>query len=272
MRYKQEMESGFTLFPLSVGELQESPAFLSPVASVVRAAMFMRAEAFSRRGSLPAGFAALALVCRMTEAEVEEHFALLTHGWELRADGRLHLPHISEAAESLEERFGDQLAVLSDSMFLAVGAKEEFELVPQDVVKARKVRRNHALPVDFAPDAASLQWMHSYGFVDEEARRWLIARMRDIFQGKLKTDWQATLRNLASSDRTQREVRAWRESQVLLRVGGGQISPAAARLKMVSGSAAEVRREQNRGSIEGAMARHFGASSSIDEMSPGVRT
>lgn len=265
------MESGFTLFPLSVGELQESPAFLSPVASVVRAAMFMRAEAFSRRGSLPSGFAALALVCRLTEAEVEEHFALLTHGWELRADGRLHLPHISEAAESLQERFGDQLAVLSESMFVAVGAKEEFELVPQEVVSARKVRRNHALPVDFAPDTTSLQWMHGYGFVDDESRRWLIARMRDIFQGKLKTDWQAALRNLASSDRTQREVRAWRENQLVSRAGAGQISPAAARLKMVSGSAAEVRREHNRGAIEGAMARHFGVAGAMDDMAPGVR-
>lgn len=175
-------------------------------------AMLHAAWASADQGKLVPSLEALAQITALSPEEVQEHFDVLTDGWELR-DGWLCNARLEEMSQSMQERFGPQLAVLRASWLAAAQpcgqAAEEFDLVPAEAVKAVKARGKTLLPRDFAMDATTYRHVVAVGYDTEERRGWLIQRFHDFAraQGRLQKDWQAALRNFSGSAITLREYR-----------------------------------------------------------------
>lgn len=202
--------------PIALGALQENPLFLSSNARLVRASLWMLEAAWRSNvpGSIPSSFGSLAMVTRLSEAEVQLHYADLTTGWELRDDGRLHHEDLSRLANSIDDQFGSQLDVLANGMAIAMQGVEAFELLPTEAVKKaskNRVKRGKAeIPNTFEPDATSLASLIKAGFVTEEYRQWLLEQFQDYAKSKglKQANWQATLRTYASSSITANAFRA----------------------------------------------------------------
>lgn len=197
--------------PISPSVLAESPFFLSKDARIVRAGFFMLDAAWRADlpGSIPSSFEALALITRLPEELVADNYVLLTAGWELEG-GRLHHLQMEAIAESVQERFGAQLAVVAESAILACqGGSVEFELMPSTEV-AKKKKGKHALPKDFLMDKATLERAAAEGFTTEETMTWLKHQFTDYAHSKdvRMANWQATCRNFLSNSYTADKFRS----------------------------------------------------------------
>ena len=160
-------------------------------------------------GTLPPSFEALANVTRLTQDEVAAHYEMLTDGWVLQDDGRLHHPQLEELAESIQERFGPELAVIADSAALACqGGTAEFELMPAEEVK-KKGRGKTAFPKVFAFDKTTLSAVVEEGYHTPELQAWLIEEVRNyaLAADKRQSNWQAVVRKFMGSSITREKFR-----------------------------------------------------------------
>lgn len=201
--------AGLPYLPVSMGDLQESPLFLSADARLVRAGLYMLDAAWRSAvpGSIPSAFNALAQHTRLSEAEVQAHYDLLTVGWELRQDGRLYHAKMAALCDGLDDRFGPQIDALSQGSVIAAQGADTFELVaPEAVAKAKKKRVAAVRGIDegFLPDAASVANIERAGYVSQEHKEWLLQLFIDyaLSKGVKQKGWQATFRNFASSSIT----------------------------------------------------------------------
>lgn len=195
--------------PLSLHTLSEAPFFASGDPCVVRAGFYMLEAAWrsSRPGSIPSSFSELATITRLAVDKVEQHYGVLTAGWELLEDGRLHHAQLEVICDSIRERFADQLSVIADSAVVAVqGGCVPFELMPSaEVVK--KKRGKHLMPHDFALDKTTLSFATSEGFNTQEFQAWLMRSFADYARSKnvMYTNWQAACRQFIGSDITRKQ-------------------------------------------------------------------
>lgn len=241
--------------------LMEVPFFMHSDPRIIRAGFWMLDAAWHSpvAGSIPSDFPTLSVITRLGEAEVAENYLLLTHGWVLMNDGRLHHAQLEALAESATERFGDQLAVMADSAALACqGGEFEFELLPPAEV-AKKKRGKHQLPKDFRMDKATSTRAHVEGFTTAEHVEWLIGNFRDyaMADARLQADWQAACRKYLSSHITRNTFKSkfgyypgqMPRSELLVEVAGGSakdrlrqsvsrhaVAPAAATFKQRTAS------------------------------------
>lgn len=197
--------------PIYMPELLESDCFLHGDPRLVRAALHMQQAAWAATppGSVPSSFEKLAEAARLTPAEVELHYSVLTQGWSLEDDGRLHHPRLGSLAAGLEDRFGAQLDVFAESAALACqGGDGVFELVsPEAAAKKAPKKGKRECPKDFSPDKASLASIIDAGFKTVEQREWLLTRFMDYVRSNAtrQADWQATFRNFAGSRYTAQD-------------------------------------------------------------------
>lgn len=225
--------------PLSVTEIEESPAFGSGEAALVRASLYLLEAAWRhpQTGSLSADVQTLARIARLGEQQLEQGWDRLFAGWELREDGRLWHPRLARLGALLQERYADELELIEATGALMMQPHEEaFDLV----APARKISANRgkrAYPKDFAPDDASRAAMERAGFVGDEEQQWLLQKFADFGQAsrRMYVNWQAAFRNFLSSNITAKDFReafGYRPGQRpvgQLAVLGGASSGASAR-------------------------------------------
>lgn len=164
----------------------------------------------SRPGSIPSSFTDLAIITRLPVTELELHYGVLTAGWDLLADGRLHYAQLEEIANSITDRFGPQLGVIADAAVVAIqGGLAEFELLPATEV-VKKKRGRHLIPKDFTFDKTTLSHVMGEGFTTEQFQQWLMRSFNDFACAKnvMYTNWQAACRNFTSSDITRRAFKS----------------------------------------------------------------
>lgn len=194
--------------PLSLHTLSEALFFVSDDPGVVRAGFLMLEAAWrsSRPGSIPSSFSELATITRLPIHQIEAHYAVLTAGWELLDDGRLHHASLETICESIQDRFSDQLDVLAEASAAAVqGGALLFELVPAAEVTKKK-RGKHLLPKDFSFNKVTQAFAHTEGFSTPEYQTWLMRGFTDYANSKsvMYTDWQAACRQFMSSEITRK--------------------------------------------------------------------
>ena len=121
---------------------------------LVRAGIWMQDAAFKSAipGSIQSSFSALSAITRLSEADVEKNYDLLTAGWDLREDGRLHHEVMSVLVARIDEQFGAQMDVMSASVAVAVQGVDAFDLLPPAQVKKAAKKRGHSqISNDFQP-------------------------------------------------------------------------------------------------------------------------
>lgn len=198
--------------PISLSALAESPTFMSEDPRIVRAGFWMLEAAWRSPvpGSIPSGFSALANITRLSEDEVRSNYLVLTSGWDLADDARLHHRPMEEVVESIVERFGDELGVMADGALMACqGGSGAFELTPSSEV-AKKKRGKTAFPKDFALDRPTLEALVAEGYDTTELQTWLVTEVRNYaLAGDVRQkDWQATVRKFMGSTITRRNFHA----------------------------------------------------------------
>lgn len=204
---------GLPFLPVSISSLQEDDLFMGSDARLVRAVMWMQDAAWRSEvpGSISSTYAAIAHITRLTEDEVGKHYEALTAGWELREDGRLHHLRLAALAETIDDRFGDQLDTLTEGIAVAIQGADVFELMPPErVKKVGKKRASRRWPPGFSPDGESLAKLISLGYVTQDQRDWLLGSFKDYAHSKALTspNWQASLRTYAGSSITARSFQA----------------------------------------------------------------
>lgn len=204
--------SQLPFLPLSLHTLAEAPFFVSSHPGVVRAGFYMLETAWrsSRPGSIGSSFSELANITRLTVEEVDQHYTVLTTGWDFLEDGRLHHAQLEAICDSIRDRFGDQLSVLADSAVAAMqGGEMPFDLMPSTEV-VKKKRGKHLLPKDFVMNKATLAHALGEGFKSPEYQGWLMQTFSDyaLANSVMKNDWQATCRQFITSDITRKQFRS----------------------------------------------------------------
>lgn len=156
--------------PLQAAWLNESPAFQSPVANVVRAAFQMLDRAWRSipAGTLPSQPAILAPMVGLTQTEMAQHFEVLTAGWELH-DGRFVHEGLSDLARRIWVSQADALDHLASTAPVVIQAPEEFELVSQDSVAASPLKGKRRLPHDFGLTPELREWLRTTMFIEDAA-------------------------------------------------------------------------------------------------------
>lgn len=198
--------------PISLASLSEARWFVSDEPRVVRAGFWMLDAAWRSvfPGSIQASFDQLAQVTRLPIADVEKYYEVITSGWVLREDGRLHHPQLEDLAESLQDRFESELAVFAESAALACqGGTAVFELMPGEDVKKKK-RGKTAFPRDFSLDQSTLTSLVGEGYKTKEHQDWLVAEVRNyaLADDKRQSSWQAVVRKFAGSKITRDNFKA----------------------------------------------------------------
>ena len=172
--------------PLDPAWLHESPAFLSPVAAVVRAAFQMLDRAWRSipAGTLPSHPGVLASLLGLGQDELAKHFATLTEGWELR-DGRFVHPGMHALALRIWASQADALDHLAAVAPVVAQAPEDFQLLPQEAVAASPLKGKRRLPADFGLTPNLRNWLSTTLFVDDAADQdFLLNKFKDWAHNK----------------------------------------------------------------------------------------
>ena len=205
--------------PLSVTEIERSPAFCSGDADLVRACLHLLEAAWrsDSPGSLHSDIERLSQVLGLTVEKLQAHWDVLFEGWELREDGRLYHPRLSEIWRQMSETYGDalrrlELAALVMQADASRADPDGFELVSPAATAAPARATNKGkkiFPSDFEPNEASVVAMGKSGYDTMEERQWLMQRFGDFgrAQRRMYADWQAAFRNFLGSYMTKRDFR-----------------------------------------------------------------
>ena len=202
--------------PLSVTEMEASPAFMSDDPEVVRAALYLWQAAWSAQppGSVPSSEAHLARLVRLGPDKLRAHWDLLFQGWDLREDGRLWHPVLQARAEAIRRQYGEDLERLGAALAMASQplGDEPFDLVAPIAKQSEDLpkRSKRSYPKDFTPNETSRKAMLAAGYISEEEQRWLLERFADFGTSsrRMYVDWQATFRNFLNSSITIKDFQA----------------------------------------------------------------
>lgn len=154
-------------------------------------------------GSIPSSFSYLCEVTGLPMDVVEDAHSVLTHGFELRDDGRLHHVRMSAQASILNERYGKQLNEFAISAAMAAQEPDLFALVCPEGASS-KAKGRHMLPQNFGyklhPDLR--RWVEENGYPTEEDQDFIL---RGFFlyvesKGVTAKDWKATFKRYALTE------------------------------------------------------------------------
>lgn len=200
------------LLPLDPAWLEESSAFNSQDASLVRASMLLviAASRSSHPGALADDEVVLARSAGLSVGEWRASKEVLLSGLEVREiEGvqRWVYPAMLAVYEKINERFGTQIEELLASSALAVQACDQFALTGAVAPAPSRARGKRALPKDFDWTPELRAKAAEAGYAEPAHQQWVMERFKDAATSKdwRYKDWDATLRNFLSSSITVRE-------------------------------------------------------------------
>lgn len=197
--------SALPYFPLDPSWIEQSEAFRHPEPRM--AAAFIRVMLAAWRGmpaaSIPASHAYLAQVTNLPLEVVGRHFAVLTEGFELLEDGRLHHVQLAKLTGQISSRYGREVEEFALAAAMSLQAPEQFALVAVEPAKAAtKGKRTLPKGFGYAMYPELEQWHAANGFPTPEDRAWIMSRFVDYCAAKNPAykDWIAACRTWSSNE------------------------------------------------------------------------
>jgi hypothetical protein len=243
--------SSLPWFTLDPAWVEQSAAFTD--ADPRMPAAYIRLLLAAWRGlpaaTIPASHQYIAQVTGLDVGRVGEKFEVLTEGFELLSDGRLHHAQMERLALRLGERFGADIEELSVSAAMAVQDPQRFALVAAETAGAG-TRGRRSLPKGFGYEMHPQlrHWCAEQGFDASQDQQWLMDRFIDysVARGERAKDWAAAFRSWAA-----RELSYGRRppghnpgAQALLELSRPSASAAFAKLATTRGERARVNNAQ----------------------------
>lgn len=194
--------SFFTNPPIRHDWLEGHPAYESDSAALVRAYVRLLKSAFrsSVPGAINASSVHIAAACGLSEAEVLQHWEILTHGWELREDGYLHHDRVSRLCVDLNAQYGAQLSDLRAQIASAeIAAQALLVGIPVAQVKpGRKPRAKRTMPEGFGLTPDLVEWLNKErGITHPYHHKFLMEGFIAYARAKAPTyaDWDAAFKS-----------------------------------------------------------------------------
>lgn len=158
----------------------------------------------SPAGSIPASHAYIAIASGLPDDLVCDHYVLLTEGFELREDGRLHHIALAKLCVKMTEQFGREIESFAVAAAMAAQDPESFGIMSVEAVSKRiprgKTNITRGFGFDMHPELRT--WCEGSGYVGEEAQDWIMSRFIDFSTGRgdKQKDWPATFRTYAANE------------------------------------------------------------------------
>lgn len=132
-------------------------------------------------GSIPHSHSYIAQATGLGQDVVAREFGVLTEGFELQDDGRLHHVQMSALAAEIHQRYKRELEEFALASAMAVQSPEHFSMLSVEGAPGRvKPRGLHGLPADFgyAKHPELREWAAGNGYPTEDDQVWLMQRFR----------------------------------------------------------------------------------------------
>lgn len=197
--------SSLPWFPLEPAWIEQSAAFTHTDARLGVA--YMRVLLAAWRGlpaaTVPASHQYLSQVSGLPVEEVGRNYAVLTEGFELLEDGRLHHVRMERLALRLMERYGKDIEEHALSAAMVMQSPEQFSLVATETARST-TRGRQSIPRGFGyqmhPELR--QWAAQNGFPTPEDQDWVMSGFIDysVARGERVKEWAAAFKVWAARE------------------------------------------------------------------------
>jgi len=201
--------------PLQPSWIEEHPAFLSAGADGRYLIGSLRLLLASWRGhpagSIPASPAFIASCSGLPLDEVRSNFEMLTHGFEQRADGRLHHVGLSALVISMMSLHAKEIQAIQLSMAMTMQDPDQFSLIAPEAAAGRKPRGKTALPKLFGFEAHPnlREWLaNEVSYPHPADQDWFMTAFKDFSSARddRHKDWPSAFRNWVRNSISYKKV------------------------------------------------------------------
>lgn len=176
--------------PLDPAWIEQHPAFLHPDATLSRALVKLILAAWRGCpvGSIPSSHSYIADVTGLGVDRVAQVYTVLTDGFELRDDRRLHHIHLAKVMSDVMTAHGRLIEDFRTAWILSMQDSEQFELVGAEVssAKSKAPRGKVSLPKGFGYEMfpGLLPWVVELGYESDDQQREIMAKFIDFAGGR----------------------------------------------------------------------------------------
>jgi hypothetical protein len=194
-------------FTIDPSWIEQSAAFSDPDPRM--AAAYMRLLLAAWRGlpaaTVPAAHRHLAQVTGLDVATVGEKFAVLTEGFVLLADGRLHHEQMEKLAMTMLDRYGKEIEEHALAAAMALQDPERFQMVAVEGARSgAKGKRTLPRGFGFSMHPELREWCAGHGYPTPGDQDWAMEGFLNFSQARNDTakDWAAQFKVWATKELT----------------------------------------------------------------------
>lgn len=192
--------------PFDPAWIEQASAFTHSDARMGNAALRLLFAAWrgAPAGTIPSSHSFISSATGLSQEQVGEHYVLLTEGFELREDCRLHHIALTKLCDKLTEQYGREIEAFALSTAMAAQDPDSFGITNMEASSKRgprgKTMLTRGFGFDVYPDLRP--WCEVNGYVGEENQDWIMARFIDFATGRgdKQKDWPATFRTYATNE------------------------------------------------------------------------
>jgi hypothetical protein len=202
---KQDTPTFLPLMPFDPAWVEQGAAFVHPDPRMAKAAMKLLFAAWrgSPVGSIPSSHSFITEATGLPLEVVAEGYVLLTEGYELRADTRLHHAALANVCERLTDAYGKEIEGFAMAVAMAAQDPDQFSLMNVEA-GTKKPRGRTMLPKGFGYDAhpGLRPWAAENGYPAPNQQDYIMEKFIDYASGRGEKykDWPATFRDYARNE------------------------------------------------------------------------
>lgn len=176
--------STLPFMPFNPAWVEQHPAFSADNPRLALGALSLLFAAWRGlpAGSIPSSHAYLVKATGLSLSEVSESYVLLTDGFTIQEDGRLHHDGLAKICSDMTRLYGKEIESYAVASVMAAQDPEQFGMATFEASVARAPRGKTALPKDFSYDMypGLLDWVvENFGFKAKNQQIWLLTRFKD---------------------------------------------------------------------------------------------
>lgn len=156
-------------------------------------------------GSIPSSHAYIASVTALPQEFVTEHYALLTEGFSLSDDGRLHHTALTKICEKMAFHYGREIEAYALATAMSVQDPTAFGIMNMEAGAKKGPRGKTLIPKDFGFDTCvdDLRgWCAKNMYPSDADQAYIMEKFIDYATGRgdKQKDWPATFRVYAANE------------------------------------------------------------------------
>lgn len=192
--------------PFDPAWIEQSSAFTHSDARMGNAALRLLFAAWRGQpaGTIPSSHSFIASATGLSQEVVGEQYVLLTEGFELCEDGRLHHIALAKLCGKLTETYGREIEAFALSTAMAAQDPESFGIANMEASSKRGPRGKTMLTRGFGFEMypGLRDWCEVNGYAGEANQDWIMAKFIDFATGRgdKQKDWPATFRTYSTNE------------------------------------------------------------------------